>query len=34
MTGYAVAVLVGAAIGFVAGMIVQWVIDLPQELRR
>lgn len=32
--GYALAILVGVAIGFVFGMALQWVIDLPRELRR
>jgi len=31
---YAIAILVGVAIGFVFGMIVQWVADLPREYRR
>lgn len=28
------ALLVGIAIGFVFGMVVQWVADLPREYRR
>jgi len=30
----ALLILIGVAVGFVFGMVVQWVCDLPQEYRR